>query len=237
MLGFVIAILFQRVFHLRNLHLVTSVAMLFSVGAALLATSFSALAATSVAVAVAGVNVIVARSPVGVLLDRRVEWAWLAQCLAIALAWSIVGGQGHFVFAKDDWLYRDAVLADIAARWLPVVYSDGAGSWLLRAPLGMYLLPGGVGHLLGLRAAHLAQLAQNSVILGVVLYLPTLVWPRRRLLFLALFVVFSGLDVIPVLLKTGGAYLLVNLSFWADNWQYSSNVAQLVWSPNHVLPG
>ncbi len=222
---------------MRNLHLVALATALFSASAALMASGFSLLPAMASIACFIGVNAIVATTPTGELLQRRVAWPWFAQCLLIALLWCIIGGQGHFIFAKDDWLYRDAVLADITARWLPVVYADGPESWLLRAPLGMYLLPGGVGHLLGLRVAHLAQLLQNSAILGATLYLVTLVWPCRRLLFIALFAAFSGLDVIPVLLKTGGASLLVNLSFWSDQWQYSSNVTQLVWSPNHTLPG
>ncbi|PPD42905.1 MAG: hypothetical protein CTY15_11585 [Methylocystis sp.] len=222
---------------MRNLHLAALSTLLFSLGAAMMASGFTLLPAIASILCFIGVNAIFTTTSAGELLERPVEWPWFAQCLTIALLWCVIGGQGHFIFAKDDWLYRDAVLADIALRWLPVVYADGSDNWLLRAPLGMYLLPGGVGHLFGLRAAHLAQLLQNSVILGVTLYLPTLVWPRRRLVFVALFIAFSGLDVIPVLLKTGGASLLVNLSFWSDHWQYSSNVTQLVWSPNHTLPG
>lgn len=222
---------------MRNIHVVAVATALFSASAALMAGGFSWLPAVASVACFLAVNVLVVTTPTGELLRRRVEWPWLSQCLVIALLWCVIGGQGHFIFAKDDWLYRDAVLADLTTRWLPVVYADGAENWLLRAPLGMYLLPGGVGHVFGLRAAHLAQLLQNSVILGATLYLATLVWPRRRLVFIALFIAFSGLDVIPVLLKTGGASMLVNLSFWSDQWQYSSNVTQLVWSPNHTLPG
>ena len=222
---------------MRNSHLVVLVAALFLVSAPLLATSFSLAPAAVVAVSTLALFALVARAPFGELLRREVEWPWLAACLAVALVLSIIGGQGHFIFAKDDWLYRDAVLADVAAQWLPVVYGEDAERWLLRAPLGMYLLPGAAGHFFGLRAAHLTQLLQNSLALAAVFYLTTLVWPRKRFVFVALFVIFSGLDVIPVLLKTGGASLLVNLSFWTDNWQYSSNVTQLVWSPNHTLPG
>jgi hypothetical protein len=222
---------------LRNHHILVVAVALFSAGAALMAFGFTFLPAIAVILSVLGVNLVVATSPFGALLDRRIDAAWLAQCLLISFAWLIIGGEGHFFFAKDDWLYRDAVLADVVARWLPVIYLEGSESYLLRAPLGMYLLPGGVGHVLGLRAAHLVQLAQNGVLLGATLYFATLVFQRRRLLFVALFVAFSGLDAIPVLVKTGGASILVNLSFWSDNWLYSSNVSQIVWSANHVLPG
>ncbi len=149
----------------------------------------------------------------------------------------VLGGQGHLIFTKDDWLYRDSVLADVVSRWLPVVYADGAERWFLRAPLGMYLVPAAVGRLLGLGAAHLAVIVQNSFLLSAILYFPTLVWPRRRLLFLALFIVFSGLDIFPVLLRTGGAWLPVNLSLWSEEWLYASHISQYLWSPNHALAG
>lgn len=222
---------------MRNSHLVIAAVALTSAGSALLATSFSLAPAIVTLAAVLGVNAIVARGPVGELLAREVEWRWLLTCLLVGLLLDMLGGEGHFFFAKDDWLYRDAVLSDIVDRWLPVFYTDASGVFMLRAPLGMYLLPAAVGYFLGLSAAHVALLVQNSIILGFFFYMATLVWPRRRLVFVLLFVLFSGLDVIPVLLKTGGRSLLVNLAFWVDSWQYSSNVSQLFWSPNHVLPG
>lgn len=149
----------------------------------------------------------------------------------------VIGGEGHFFFAKDDWLYRDAVLSDLTDHWIPAVYAINSQKWILRAPLGMYLLPAGVGRLSGLSAAHLALLAQNTAILGGFFYFVTLIWPKARPLFLALFVLFSGLDVIPCLVKTDGQWLPVNLSFWVDFWNYASNASQLFWNPNHTLPG
>jgi hypothetical protein len=222
---------------LRNRHLLFAVSGLFAASSVLLASSFTLTPALAVSLSIGVLLFAVASGPAGALLLRPVEWRWLGACLLIATLISVVGGQGHFVFAKDDWLYRDAVLADIVKGWLPVVYADGDQSWLLRAPLGMYLLPGALGHVFGLYAAHLAQLAQNSLIFGAILYLMTLVWPTRRLLFVALFILFSGVDAIPVLLRTGGSHLFVNLAYWSEYWDYPPNLGQYVWSPNHALPG
>lgn len=222
---------------MRNFHIIAAAAVLYALGSALLATSFALWPALA---ALAGVLVslrIIARNPWGEVLQRPVEGRWLCICLVLALFLSMVGGQGHFFFAKDDWLYRDAVLSDIAAHWLPVFYQDGDARYVLRAPLGMYLAPAGLGHLFGLRAAHLALLTQSGVLLAAILYAATLMFERRRLLFLALFALFSGLDVLPVLIKTGGENILVYLAFWVDDWNYPSNLTQLFWNPNHVLPG
>jgi len=222
---------------LRNSHLVGAVALIMAAAPALLATGFAPAPAAAASLAALLTAALILRNRGGELLRAPVEGPWLAQCLAFAALISMLGGQGHFFFSKDDWLYRDAVLADITRGWLPVVYGAAEERWLLRAPLGMYLLPGAVGRFFGLTAAHVALAIQNSFILGVIFYAATLVWPRRRHLFLALFVLFSGLDAIPVLVKTGGGSLLVNLAFWVDHWQYSSNVSAYFWSPNHVLPG
>jgi hypothetical protein len=52
-----------------------------------------------------------------------------------------------------------------------------------------------------------------------------------------LFVLFSGLDTIPVLVKTGGASLLRYPAFWVEIGNYPANVNQLFWAPTHALPG
>ena len=222
---------------MRNFHVIAAAALVYALSPALLATSFALAPAIATLAGVLASLFIIARNPWGEVLQRPVERRWLAICLVLALLLSMLGGQGHFFFAKDDWLYRDAVLSDIAAHWLPVFYQDGDARYMLRAPLGMYLAPSGLGRLFGLGAAHLALLTQSGVLLGAFFYAATLAFERRRLLFLALFVLFSGLDVLPVLIKTGGENILVYLAFWVDDWNYPSNLTQLFWNPNHVLPG
>ncbi len=171
-------------------------------------------------------------------LALRANRRWLAGCLTIALAISLLGGQGgHLVFAKDDWLTRDAVLADLSTHWLPVIYSIDQNEYVLRAPIGMYLLPAAVGHVLGLNAAHFVQLAQNTVLFGGFLYVVTLVWPKKRLPLVFLFLLYAGAGVIPVLLATGGGWLPHYLVFWSAHWNYLSSLSQYFWNPNHALPG
>ena len=210
---------------------------LTSISSALFATSFSLIPALLTLAGVLGADILAARAPFGEALSRPVEWRWLLVCVAIGLVLAMVGGEGHFFFAKDDWLGRDAVLADIVDRWTPVIYSFNGAEHMLRAPIGMYLLPGAVGHVLGLKAAHMTLLAQTSLLLGFFFYAVTLVWPRQRLLFIILFVLFSGLDAIPVLIKTDGASLLRYPAFWVEIGNYPANVNQLFWAPTHALPG
>lgn len=222
---------------MRNFHLAAASVALTSASSALFASSLSPVPAVVTLIGVIGANTVFTCSASGELLGRDVEWRWLATCIIIGFALATVGGEGHFFFAKDDWLGRDAVLADIVDRWTPVIYIFNDVEHLLRAPIGMYLLPGAIGHVFGLKAAHLALLAQTSLMLGFFFYAVTLVWPRRPLLFIVLFVLFSGLDTIPVLLKTGGASLLRYPAFWVEIGNYPANVNQLFWAPTHALPG
>lgn len=211
--------------------------LLFLAGSALAATGFHAVPAAATLLSVCCWFYVVWSNRPGPLLAAPIDWRWLGVCLAIALAVSLLGGQGHLVFAKDDWLTRDAVLADISTRWLPVIYAIDGADYLLRAPIGMYLAPGAVGHAFGLGAAHVAQLVQNTAIFGVFLYIVTLVWPQRRLAFIFLFLLFAGLSVIPVLLSTQGEWLPHYLVFWSAHWNYTGNLSQYLWNPNHTLPG
>ena len=73
--------------------------------------------------------------------------------MATGFGLCLLGGQGHLLYAAEDWLIRDAVVADLSASALPAYAWNGA-TWVLRAPLGMYLLPGALGRLAGLGAAH-----------------------------------------------------------------------------------
>ncbi|MEK4034999.1 hypothetical protein WOC76_08745 [Methylocystis sp. IM3] len=222
---------------MKNWHVVASAVCFTSASSVLLASSFSLLPALLVLGGVAAVNILFAGGNFGAALQRPVEWRWLATCAAVALLLTLLGGEGHLFFSKDDWLGRDAVLADLVGRSMPVLYHHEGGDFILRAPLGMYLFPAAIGRIAGLPAAHLAMAAQTTGLLSTFFYAVTLVWPRGRLAFIFLFVCFSGLDSIPVLLKTGAASLLRVPAFWVDIGYFPPNLAQFFWAPPHALPG
>lgn len=87
------------------------------------------------------------------LLSAPIEGRWLAACLAIALAISLLGGHGHLIFDKGDCLYfvvfslplayfaarisarldpafRRILLASVALLLLPPLYRVGANIYL-----------------------------------------------------------------------------------------------------------
>lgn len=170
-------------------------------------------------------------------LATPVHVPFFALCMGAGFALCLLGGQGHIFYATHDWLIRDAVLADMSASALPA-YEWSGQTWFLRAPLGMYLLPGALGRLGGLGLAHIGMLVQNACLTGCVLYLLAEAFERRTLGFLAIFVFFSGLDCLGYLRLVGIDVLPpLHLEGWNPLFQYSSFVTQLFWVPNHGLPG
>jgi hypothetical protein len=176
----------------------------------------------------------------------------LLLCLAIAFALCLLGGEGRVFFANTDWLVRDAVLHDLVSQPWPFAYRlDGdnaaAQSFIVRAPLAIYMLPAAAGKAFGLHAAHLALLLQDTLLFALILYfvVPTQFDIWRAAAVVAIFAVFSGLDVVPVLAKhamhlsdpPSPGVPADHLENWAGLFQYSSNITQIFWAPPHAIAG
>jgi hypothetical protein len=231
-------------------HLVIFVSGLFLLPNALIAPAFSLVPALLVVVGCVGSLWIVARATAGRtgVLAARVEPTTFVICWLVALALCLLGGEGHFFFPNFDWLIRDAVLADLVQQNVPVRYEYQGSEFILRAPLGIYMLPAVVGKLLGLHAAHLAHLAQNATILALMLALFGALATGRKAAFLAVFVAFSGVEVvgrfINASLKASASgsfawplHAHQHLAWWNPFFQYTNHVAQIFWVPGHALPG
>ncbi len=178
----------------------------------------------------------------GSILAKTLSLPRLLVSLALALGLLILGGEGHLMFANWDWLWRDAVLSDLVRAPFPPTYDVGGETFTLRAPLGMYMLPAFIGRLSSLGWAHAALLAQNTLLLGLILYMLATIAGRRAVLVVAVFLSFSGLDVVGtalVWLGQGNGPSDFVLPSHIESWiglQYSSVVTQVFWVPNHALP-
>ena len=103
-------------------HLVVGVSAVFLLPNALVASSFTPVAAAIVLLGCVGslyVLVTATASPTG-WLATRVEPKTFARCALVATALCVLGGEGHFFYANFDWLTRDAVLADLVRHPFPV---------------------------------------------------------------------------------------------------------------------
>lgn len=166
----------------------------------------------------------------------------LILCITFALALLVLAGEGRWFYSNIDWQVRDAVLRDMAIHPWPFVYdiSDRTGddaAHLLRAPIGMFLLPSLAYKVGGGVAGDLALLAQNGILIGTLLALGSLLFDSRRARWIALACVtlFSGLDLIGTLIFHGP--VRDHLEFWFDTLQFSSHVTQLFWVPQHAFAG
>ena len=150
---------------MNNRQLIGATSGVFVLGAVAFAPSLQALPALATLVGCAGVLAIVWTSRGDeAFLAEAIDFRFWAGCLLASLLILVVGGEGHFLHATNDWLIRDAILADVALRGLPAIYNYEGVDYLLRAPLGMYMLPGLAGRFLGLFPAHLFMLAQNATL-------------------------------------------------------------------------
>lgn len=158
----------------------------------------------------------------------------------LTIIWCILGGAGHIFYANDDWVVRDAVLRDLVVYPWPVNYStDPDFVFMLRAPIGYYLVPALIARGTGLVSADYLLLAWN--IMGVMLFFSIIasLWAKRWHFFLAMgiFILFSGMDVVGTLFKNKPFFSTAFLEWWAYFFQYPSSTTVLYWAPNHGLPG
>jgi hypothetical protein len=173
-------------------------------------------------------------------LSGQIPLRRLIACLAIAFALLLVGGEGRFFYANLDWQVRDAVLRDLAVHPWPFAYATDAGTQLLRAPIGVYLLPALAAKLRGQAGGDIALLAQNSLLLGMLLALASSLFETRRarIIALATFLAFSGLDIVGQALTghLGDFTPTAHIEGW-NRTQYSSTITLLFWVPQHAIAG
>ncbi|KEZ00330.1 hypothetical protein AI27_06250, partial [Sphingomonas sp. BHC-A] len=168
--------------------------------------------------------------------SRDITLGTLLTCFLVALGLLVLSGEGRFFYANVDWQVRFAVLRDMGINPWPFVYTARPEPDLLRAPIGMFLLPALVFKLLGPRAADIALLAQNTTLVALLLALGSQLFAERRsrLIGLAIFILFSGMDAIGDLLMQG--MLTGHMEDWAEI-QYSSTITLLFWVPQHAIAG
>ncbi|MCR0983576.1 hypothetical protein [Roseomonas populi] len=173
-------------------------------------------------------------------------------CLLLGLLWAGATGSHHLVYSSADWQIRDAVLHDLTAEAWPVAYPDAdrGVDWLLRAPLGFYMVPGLLGRFLGFPAAQALLWAWTGLGFALVLMLLALLGravaptrPGRAFAVMAgVFVLFHGLDILPNIWLDWnfGTGPLASWGrggeWWPRLFQYSGHVTAILWAPNHAMP-
>lgn len=170
-------------------------------------------------------------------IDARIPLSRLLLSLVIAAVLFALGGEGRFFYANIDWQVRDAVLRDMAVHPWPFVYVEGGDAQLLRAPVGMFLLPALAYKAAGPQVGDLALWLQNSLLTGPLLALGSTLFEtaRARIIAMVTVLLFSGLDLLGTLIFHG--HWRDHLEFWFATMQYSSHITQAFWVPQHGFAG
>ncbi|MCC3245812.1 hypothetical protein LG047_10805 [Methylocystis sp. WRRC1] len=233
-----------------NFHLLLAATLVFLLPNAIFATALRPAPAALVLIGCGAIAAFLWRLPrAGAFLSAPLDPSSFGACLAAGIALCLLGGEGHFFYSTHDWLIRDAVLSDLVKNGFTVLYNYESQDYLLRAPLGMYMIPATVGRAFGLHAAHIALLTQNAFLVGAVAYFVASLANVRKTPMLLLFFAFSGMDVVPILVAEAieifvhnGFLPFTHIEWWGDYYttirlQYSSHLTQLFWVPNHMAPG
>jgi hypothetical protein len=164
----------------------------------------------------------------------------IAYCCLIALVLLLLGGEGRLLFANADWQIRDALLRDMGMTPWPYAYQIADQVEILRAPIGMYLKPallGGASQVW----RDIALLSCNTVFLGSLLAMGSVLFKdsRSRYIALAIFIFFSGLDILGTFLVSysGANPSYDHIEGWLGGVQYSSHITLLFWVPQHAITG
>jgi hypothetical protein len=160
---------------------------------------------------------------------------WLV--FIVATAWCVVGGLGHLVYANSDWVVRDAVVVDLVRDPWPVRYHVDGSDLLLRSAIGYYLPAALVGKLTNVRIADLALLVWT--IIGVAITLALILrdrpsW-RVAVIRIAVFVLFSGMDIVPTVVRGYPHQAGAMIEWWSRFMCFPSQSTSLFWAPNHTI--
>ena len=162
----------------------------------------------------------------------------IATASVCAILWAALSGGSHFFHADHDWAVRDAMLGDLVRHPWPVLYQLDDGTSVLRSAFGYFLPPALVGKQLGFGWLGVATYAWT--VLGLILFFRMLPVPSasrlRGVAIVALVIVFSGMDIVGIVIATQDWPIFpLRLEWWVPL-SYPSMTGQLIWAPNHCLP-
>jgi hypothetical protein len=161
----------------------------------------------------------------------------------ICLIWLTIAGIGGFVPQDYDWNKHNTVLNSLILKPWPTIYRVYKVDIPLIYYIGYYLPAALIGKIGGWFWANVALFVWSFVGLFIALLWFCILVRRVTYAVLAVFIVFSGLDVIGKGFSVYTQMWRLNPSSWQhiDPWtgfiQYSSNATLLNWVPHQALAG
>lgn len=167
--------------------------------------------------------------------------------LLICIVWAALGGLYGLGYQTSDWDMRNSLCHDLVTHPWPVIY-EGKNTALCYY-IGFWMVPAAVGKLAGLFWGEAIAFRVARVMVGVVasigLFIIILLLnvyfqthtKRERTIVLLMFVFFSGMDIIGVLITHYWEAFspdLMHLEWWTG-YQYTSLTACIYWVFNQTI--
>jgi hypothetical protein len=166
----------------------------------------------------------------------RVRLLWFA-FLAFVLA--MLSGAGGLLYRNLDWEKHYALLNCLGSTpWPTRVVLEGQPPVVLRYSIGWYMLPALALKMTDLQVQDLLLSGWLAVGMTIFFWLISDLIPGKRgwLAGPALFMLFSGMDIIGIALGGYHSPTPYHLEWWPGWMQYSSTMTDLLWVPQHAIP-
>ena len=162
----------------------------------------------------------------------------------IILAIVYLSGIGRLSFQNWDHVTRNGVFEILVNNKWPVVKNfeyEGVDTKFLFIYYSAFWLPASlVGKLLGVNIGHFFLLLWSVIGVWFFWYLVCCRLQRVSLMPFAVFIAFSGLDVVGYILTSenlSSYTITAHIEWWAKDYQFSSFITQLFWVYNQAIPG
>ncbi len=159
--------------------------------------------------------------------------------IIIILLWVYLSGIGGFAWQNTDHYWRNEIFNLLVEYRWPVVQASKLGSKGMSYYVGFWLVPALVGKLLGVGAGYIAQYIW--AVIGVAIFYGLLCRKIGKIAILPLvfFILFSGLDIVGLLVNNTNDFINMQLGkhieTWIDGYQFSSFTTQLFWVFNQAI--
>ncbi|MBV6783539.1 hypothetical protein KWH04_23610 [Xanthomonas campestris pv. trichodesmae] len=141
---------------------------------------------------------------------------------------------------NSDWLKHYALFNALVLGEWPVRVSIPEGDGLLRYSLSYYVLPALGAKILGMKTLSLLVFIWTALGMGLVFSHVVASGEHNRskvVAALTVFMAFSGADILGTLITGYTRGPRFHLEWWAGFGELSASVTNLVWAPQHALPG
>ncbi len=159
--------------------------------------------------------------------------------IAIILLWVYLSGVGGFTWQNEDHYWRNEIFNLLVEYKWPVVQGSSLGAKGMSYYIGFWIVPALIGKLFGVGAGYTAQYIW--AVIGVAIFYGLLC--RRigklALLPLVIFIFFSGLDVVGLLINNTKDFINMqpgeHIEIWIRGYQFSCFTTQLFWVFNQAI--